>query len=452
MYKLRKGKILEASLIGAAATIGVTIAGHWIPGSSLERFFSLSREETIIALCSYGFIASVLPVWLLLCPRDYLSSFLKIGTVVLLVTAVLIANPEIHAPAVNPQFASGGGPYFDGPIFPFCFICIMCGAISGFHSLVSSGTTPKMISRESEVRMIGYGAMLIEGLVGVVALIAAASMPQGNYWAINIDLARAPKYADKLAALNANTDNLADIEEQVGGESLRGRTGGAVTLAVGMSDIFTQAVQRVTGAKTESEFVAGVKKYWYHFAIMFEALFILTTIDAGTRIARFLLQEALGKIWAPFQRTDWLPGAMIATAAVTAGWGGLIWAGSIDTIWPMFGIANQLLAVIALAVVTTWIVNSGRGRYAPLTIAPMLFVIASTTTAGYRMITGQFYNLVTDGWHQHDPAKWIKGGINIALTVFIIAAVATILLQSLTRWINCYRGDHSAASRMDPTL
>jgi len=433
MYKLRKGRILEASLIGAAATIGVTIAGHWIPGSPLERFFSLSREETVIALCVYGFIASVLPVWLLLLPRDYLSSFLKIGTVILLVTAVLIANPKIHAPAVNPQFAAGGGPYFDGPIFPFCFICIMCGAISGFHSLVSSGTTPKMVSKESHVRMIGYGAMLIEGLVGVVALIAAASMSQGDYWAINIDLAKAPKFADALKNLDANTDNLPKIEQEVGGESLRGRTGGAVTLAVGMAEVFTQAMDRVSGGTISLE---GVKKYWYHFAIMFEALFILTTIDAGTRIARFLLQEALGKIWTPFQRTDWLPGAVIATAAVTAGWGGLIWAGSIDTIWPMFGIANQLLAVIALTVVTTWIVNSGRGRYAVLTIAPMLFVIASTMTAGYRMVTGQFYNLVTDGWHQNDPAKWIKGGINIALTVFIIAAVATILLQALTRWIN----------------
>jgi carbon starvation protein len=210
-----------------------------------------------------------------------------------------------------------------------------------------------------------------------------------------------------------------------------------------MAEVFTQAMDRVSGGAVSLE---AVKKYWYHFAIMFEALFILTTIDAGTRIARFLLQEALGKVWTPFQRTDWLPGAVIATAAVTAGWGGLIWAGSIDTIWPMFGIANQLLAVIALTVVTSWIVNSGRGRYAVLTIAPMLFVIASTVTAGYRMITGQFFNLVTDGLHQHDPAKWIKGAINIALTVFILAAVATILFQALTRWINYARGINGAAT------
>jgi carbon starvation protein len=425
MYKLRKGKIVEASIIGAAATIGVTVAGHWIPGSAWEHFFSLSREETILALCSYGFVASVLPVWLLLCPRDYLSSFLKIGTVALLVAAVIVANPKLQAPTINPQFAGGGGPNLNGPIFPFCFICIMCGAISGFHSLVSSGTTPKMISREAHVRTIGYGAMLIEGLVGVVALIAAASMPQGDYWAINIDLARAPQFVNQLAALDANHDNLPQIEQQVGGESLRGRTGGAVTLAVGMSEIFTQAMHRVAGDAVSLD---AVKKYWYHFAIMFEALFILTTIDAGTRIARFLLQEVLGKIWKPFERTDWLPGAVIATAAVTTAWGVLIWAGSIDTIWPMFGIANQMLAVIALTVVTSWIINSGRGKYAILTIAPMLFVISTTMTAGYQLIGGRFYFDWSDGLAKHNYALLVKGGLNIALTIFMMAAV--------TRWIN----------------
>jgi carbon starvation protein len=440
MYKLRRGKILEASLIGAAATIGVTVAGHWIPGSAWDRFFSLSREETIVALCSYGFIASVLPVWLLLCPRDYLSSFLKIGTVALLVTAVIVANPQLKAPSINPQFAGGGGPNMNGAIFPFCFICIMCGAISGFHALVSSGTTPKMISKESHVRVIGYGSMLIEGLVGVVALIAAASMPQGDYWAINIDLARAPQYAQQLAALNANHDNLPQIEQQVGGESLRGRTGGAVTLAVGMSEVFTQAIQRFTGDATSLD---AVKKYWYHFAIMFEALFILTTIDAGTRIARFMLQELLGKVWKPFQRTDWLPGAVIATAAVTAGWGGLIWAGSIDTIWPMFGIANQLLSVIALTAVTSWIINSGRGKYAILTIAPMLFVISTTMTAGYQLINGRFYNDWIDGWTKHNFGLQFRGGLNITLTIFMMAAVTTILLQAITRWINYARATRS---------
>jgi carbon starvation protein len=432
MYKLRKGRVIEASAIGAIAVLAATVAGNWIPGSALEPYFSLSRESTILAICGYGFIASVLPVWLLLCPRDYLSSFLKIGTVVLLVTAVLVASPKMQAPPINEYFAGGGGPYFNGAIFPFCFICIMCGAISGFHALVSSGTTPKMISLESHVRPIGYGAMLIEGLVAIVALLAAASLPQGDYWAINIDLARVDKYADTLVKMQADQDNLATIERQVGGESLRGRTGGAVTLAVGMSQIFTEAMRRVAGDRINLE---AVIKYWFHFAIMFEALFILTTIDTGTRIARFLLQEALGRIYKPFERTDWMPGAVLATALVTAGWGGLIWTGSIETIWPMFGIANQMLAVIGLTVVTSVIINSGRGRYAALTIVPMIFVIATTMTAGYQMIIGPFYRLVTDGMNAHNPALWLKGTLNIVFTVFMIGAVALILVQAVTRWL-----------------
>jgi carbon starvation protein len=284
--------------------------------------------------------------------------------------------------------------------------------------------------------MIGYGSMLIEGLVGVLALIAASSLPQGDYWAINVPLDKTEAYADKLAAMNANTDNLPQIEQQVGGESLRGRTGGAVTLAVGMSEVFTQAIQRVTGNHDGDAVLHDVKKYWYHFAIMFEALFILTTIDAGTRIARFLLQEVLSKIWQPFNRTDWLPGAVIATALVTAGWGALIWAGSIDTIWPMFGIANQLLAVIALCAVSTWIINSGRGKYAPLTILPMLFVITTTMTAGYQLIRGRFYNDWSDGLSQHNYALMTKGGLNIALSLFMMIAVWIILLQAVTRWLN----------------
>lgn len=431
MYKLRKGKVVEASAIGAIATLAATVAGNWIPGSALEPYFSLTREQTITAICLYGFIASVLPVWLLLCPRDYLSSFLKIGTVVLLVAAMLVANPKLAAPAVNPVFAGGGGPYFDGPIFPFCFICIMCGAISGFHALVASGTTPKMISRESDVRTIGYGAMLIEGLVGIVALLAAASLPQGDYWAINIDLSRVEKYADDLATLDATKDNLPEIERQVGGESLRGRTGGAVTLAVGMSQIFTEAMRRVAGDRVSLD---AVIKYWYHFAIMFEALFILTTIDTGTRIARFLLQEALGKIYKPFDRTDWMPGAVLSTALVTAGWGGLIWTGSIETIWPMFGIANQMLAVIALAVVSTVAVNAGRGRYAWLTLLPMLFVIASTTTAAF-MMGMNFSRRLEDAYSANNTGEVIKWGLNIFFTAFMVVAVAIIVFEAAQKWL-----------------
>jgi carbon starvation protein len=322
----------------------------------------------------------------------------------------------------------------------------MCGAISGFHALVSSGTTPKMIDKESDVRPIGYGAMLMEGLVGVVALIAAASLDPKLYYDINVDLTRADKYQGQLDELYAslgmregrdplhgtNVDsvqhlNLAQAEGMVGNESLRGRTGGAVTLAVGMAMIFTDAFHQV-GLGIE-----GVMKYWYHFAIMFEALFILTTIDAGTRIARFLLQEALGKVHPKFEKTDWLPGAALATFVVTAGWGALISTGSIDTIWPMFGIANQLLAVIALCLVTTLLINTGRARYAPVTLLPMLFVIATTMTAAGEMVP-QFMKLVQVG-------QWslLKGALNIGLTVFVTACVWMLLLIAAGRWIAVLR-------------
>jgi carbon starvation protein len=441
--KFRRGKgIVEASAFGVVAVLAAVVIGNWVPGSPLEPFFRLTRTQTIIALTLYGAVASVLPAWLLLVPRDYLSSFLKIGTVGLIVVGVFMANPKLPCPTVNQTFLHGG-PTFKGSIFPFLFICIMCGAVSGFHALVSSGTTPKMIDKESDVRPIGYGAMLMEGLVGCVALIVAASLPPDLYYDINTSLPEVPRYQQDLNELYAslgipesrdplhaaNVDSpqhlpsdLGSVERMVGGEALRGRTGGAVTLAVGMAFIFSDAL-KWTGLA-----VQDVMKYWYHFAIMFEALFILTTIDAGTRIARFLLQEALGKVYAPFERTDYLPGAVLATVAVTAGWGVLIAAGSISTIWPMFGIANQLLAVLALAVVTTLLINTGRARYAPLTILPMLFVTATTMTAGAEMVGFQFPAMIQAG------QVW-KGYLNIALTVFVMASVGTLLLLAVSRWV-----------------
>jgi carbon starvation protein len=433
MYKIRRGKVVEASVVGGLAVLAVTVLGNWVPGSPLEPYFSLSRGQTVFALCAYGFVASVLPVWLLLCPRDYLSSFLKIGTVGLLVVGVFLANPRMEGPLVNPVFARGGPTFPWGGIFPFVFICIMCGAVSGFHALVSSGTTPKMVDKESHVRPIGYGAMLMEGLVGVVALIAAASMDPKLYYDINVDLKQVAFYQDDInrlsqqlggsAHLPPERKDLARVEEMVGGEALRGRTGGAVTLAVGMSFILSDAFHWL-GVGLE-----GVMKYWYHFAIMFEALFILTTIDAGTRIARFLLQEALGKVHPKLERTDWLPGSALATAVVTAGWGVLIYTGSIDTIWPMFGIANQLLAVVALCLVTTLLVNTGRGRYAPVTLLPMLFVTATTLSAGALMLP-QFVELTTKGtWSP------LKGYLNVGLMVFVIACVLALLLLALARWV-----------------
>ncbi len=428
MYRFRKGKVVEASLVGAVAVLAATFAGASIPGSSLEPMFLLSRNATIAAIAIYGFIAAVLPVWLLLCPRDYLSSFLKIGTIALLVVGVIVANPALEAPALNHHFQAGGGPYFDGPIFPYVFICIMCGAISGFHALVSSGTTPKMVDKESDIRMIGYGAMLMEGLVGIVALIAAAALPNAMYYDINIDLAkrpdflaRHPNFAHELIAAEADHPGELVAMEQDVKESLHGRTGGAVTLAVGMARIFTKAMPNLK----------GLVGYWYHFAIMFEALFILTTIDAGTRIGRFLVQEFLGKLWKPLGDLDWWPAAMLATALVVLGWGTFIWSGSVETIWPMFGMANQLLAVIALCVVTTVLVNSGRARYAPVTLVPMLFVLTTTTTAGYYEITGKFWNMIKTG----KPAVVLQGWLNIGLTVMLLVCAAVILASGCARWL-----------------
>ena len=450
MYRFRKGHVVEASAIGAVGVLAATVAGGWIQGSPIEWLFSLTKNQTIFALCAYGFIASVLPVWMLLCPRDYISSFLKIGTIALLVVGTIAANPALPCPTVNETF-SEGGPTFGGNIFPFVFICIMCGSISGFHALVASGTTPKMVDKESDVRMIGYGSMLIEGLVGVVALIAAASLPVDLYYDINVDLDKAPQFqkkldglykelnidrnaprpiaADNLHNLKVQDANLAEMEQLVGGESLRGRTGGAVTLAVGMSRILTSA----SAFFIDPSHTSWLVKYWYHFAIMFEALFILTTIDTGTRIGRFLFQETLGQAIPKFAQTDWLPGSVLATGLITLGWGALVSTGSIGTIWPMFGIANQLLAVLALCLVTTLLINSGRARYAWVTLLPMAFVTATTMSAGVIM-TRRFMNDMAA------EATAFSGILNFSLTVFVMASVAFILLWAIARWIGVLRG------------
>jgi carbon starvation protein len=453
MYKLRKGRVLEGSLIGAVLVLAATIAGNWIPGSPLENWFSLSKGQTVLALTTYGFIASVLPVWLLLCPRDYLSSFLKIGTIILLVLGVLFANPVLPCPMVNHVFASGGPTFPWGGVFPFVFICIMCGSISGFHSLVASGTTPKMIDKESHIRPIGYGAMLIEGLVGVVALIAAASLDTKLYYEINVDLTKTAEYQERLDKLykdlgqggndpllqvgsdlqhlnvgNVRKANLGDVEKMVGNESLRGRTGGAVTLAVGMALIFTEAFERF------DMHIEGMMKYWYHFAIMFEALFILTTIDTGTRIARFLLQETLGKIHPQLEKPDWIPGAVLSTLIVTVGWGALVQTGSIDTIWPMFGIANQLLAVIALCIITTLLINSGRAKYALVTLLPMLFVLTTTMTAGGLMVNN-FVKMIQGNEERGIAPQPLRGTLNLSLTLFVMVAVALLLVLAVGRWL-----------------
>ncbi len=433
MYKVRKGKVVEASVIGAVAVIACTWLGSLIPGSPVARFFSLSQHGVTIAIAAYGFVASVLPVWLLLCPRDYLSSYLKIGTIAALVLGTLLVNPSLRMPAVT-VFAHGGGPIVPGKIFPFVFITIMCGAISGFHALVSSGTTPKMLSLESHARPIGYGAMLIESLVGVVALIAACSLHPGDYFAINIDLAKQAQWMPVLQKMGFGVHNLQALEGAVG-EQLQGRSGGAVSLAVGMAQIFSGI-----------PFFRALTSFWYHFAIMFEALFILTTIDAGTRIARFLVQEIFGRFHPRLGRSDWLPGAFLSTGLVVVAWSYFIWTGSIDTIWPMFGISNQLLAVVALAVAGTVLVNAGRARYLWVTMAPMLWVTATTMTAGYQLTFGRFLPLT----HSPDAATAFKGGLDAALTAVMVACVLVILADSFRRWMAVRRGTAAPIGELAP--
>jgi carbon starvation protein len=376
MYKIRKGRVIEASIIGAVLTIAATVAGGWFARQPSRDPFGFSQDGVLYAMAIYGFIAAVLPVWVLLVPRDYLSSFLKIGTIALLVIGVIIANPKMQAPAVNHVFMTGG-PAVAGKIFPFLFITIMCGAISGFHSLVSSGTTSKMLRREKDARMIGYGAMLMEGLVGVVAMIAASTLHVGDYYAMNTDLAQMPKYHDRILMIpGGEIEHMGDYE-RLTQESLRGRTGGGVTLAVGMAAVFGNIYK---GAD-------WLWKYWYHFAIMFEALFILTTIDAGTRIGRFLLQEMLGRAIHPkLADTRWWPATLLSTAIIVGGWSWFINSGDFAAIWAMFGVANQMLAVIALSIVSVYLVNEGKERYLWVTVVPLAVVMTTTSTAALEIL------------------------------------------------------------------
>jgi carbon starvation protein len=424
MYRLRPGHIAEATVIGVIGLLAAVVLGKPLAASSLGYLFQFNRTPLIVLMAGYGFIASVLPVWLLLAPRDYLSSFMKIGTIFSLVVGVVIVNPHLQMPAFT-RFTEGGGPIVPGPVFPFAFITIACGAISGFHSLIASGTTSKMVNRESDVRLIGYGAMLMEGLVGVMSMIAATSLAQGDYFAINT-----PPHV--FANLGMQVTNLPSLEAAVG-ESVTGRTGGAVSLAVGMAQIFSG----LPGMR-------HLMDYWYHFAIMFEALFILTTIDAGTRVARFLVGEFLGRAYAPFGRHDWIPGAVFSTLLVVSAWGYFIWAGSISTIWPMFGIANQLLAAVALAVGTTIIINVGRVRYAWVTLVPLAFVSITTLTAGVLSVRDNFWPMAVGP----NEALHFQGYLNAILTVTMMVCVLVILSSAVSRWVGVLTG--RAVPRPEP--
>ena len=510
IYKVRAGSvrgIREATVIGVVLLMLALVLGKPVQDGAMGAHLKLSQDTLTYSMAVYGFAASVLPVWLLLCPRDYLSSYLKIGTITLLVIGIILVNPLIEMPLVNSVSSKAVvvgnetfAPIVKGQLYPFVFITIACGAISGFHALVSSGTTPKMIDREKDCRAIGYGAMLMEGLVGVTALLAATALPPSDYFAINTDpavpivavpdehgaqhgLARSEadlaalepvlSPADRkhlgllpgepagalagksvkasrllhlsnksFAALGYHVDpNEENATELTDGDFLRlgirvtelpilaresreviaARTGGAVSLAIGMSRVFSG----LPGMKT-------LVAYWYHFAIMFEALFVLTTIDTGTRVGRFLLQEFVGRAWAPFGRTSWLPGAVASSAAIVTGWSYFILTGSISTIWPMFGIANQLLASTALAVGTTVLMREApKPTYALLTLAPLLFVGTTTITAGIQAIHTMYLPLA-----QTDPRT---GFVNTALTALLLAGVVSILIGSAARWVSLWR-------------
>ncbi len=420
MFRIRKGKMAEATIFGVVLLILAVILGQYIPGSRFAGWFTFDHKTLTILIAVYGFLASVLPVWLLLSPRDYLSSIMKISVIGLLAIGLIIVAPEIKMPSFT-DFGKGGGPIIPGKLFPYLFITIACGAISGFHSLVSSGTTPKMIMKEKDTRMIAAGAMLTEGAVSIMALIAATSLLPLDYFMINVPAEKLQAILPRLHEMGFTESNLAELSASVG-EKIEGRTGGAVSLGVGMAYIFSS----IPGMK-------HLMSYWYHFAIMFEALFILTTIDAGTRIGRFILQEALGKIYAPFQKTNWLPGNLIASGLIVFAWGYFIYTGSVSTIWPMFGTANQLLATIALAIGTSFIINRGRARYAWVTILPMLFVGVTTMTAAILNIKNIYLPQL------YSETTRIPGAINLTLTVCIIVCVFIIVFNAVPNWFRTIR-------------
>ncbi len=386
MRHWRPGRVLEGSLLGLVLLIGAVIAGGWINHHpTLGPMFNWEGVPLASFVIGYGWIAAILPVWVLLAPRDYISTFLKIGVVVLLAAAILLIHPEIKMPALT-RFTDGTGPIFAGKVFPFVFITIACGALSGFHALVSSGTTPKMVANEGDIRLAGYGSMAIESFVGIMAVIAATLLDPGVYFAINTGSGVVgAAAADAVKTISGwgfpvTVDQMQQLASDMGESTLFARTGGAPSLAVGMASIFSTA------------FGKGLIALWYHFAIMFEAIFILTTVDAGTRVGRFMLQDALGQIWKPMGRTSWYPSVLVASTLIVAGWGYFLYVGVIDPngginiLWPLFGIANQMLAAIALTVACGILIKSGKLRHVWVTGIPLAWIAVVTTTAAWQKI------------------------------------------------------------------
>ncbi|MEU3191000.1 carbon starvation CstA family protein [Streptomyces sp. NPDC006992] len=384
---LRPGRVTEVSLIGIALLLLALVAGRWVAESSWAETFTLEPGTLVIWILVYSFIASILPVWMLLAPRDYLSTFMKIGTIGLLAVGVVVTMPTLKMAGITDFAGVGDGPVFAGSLFPFVFITIACGALSGFHALISSGTTPKMIQKETQIRMIGYGSMLMESFVAIMAMVAASIIDPGLYFAMNApagvigDNVQAASEAVRSFGYSISPDQLAAAAKAVEEQSLLSRTGGAPTLAIGVSNIFSEVVGG-----------SGMKAFWYHFAIMFEALFILTALDAGTRVGRFMLQDMLGNVYKPFRRVSWWPGLLLSSGVIVALWGYFLWVGvheplgGINQLFPLFGIANQLLAAVALAVCTTLLVKSGRLKWAWVTAVPLAWDAVVTLTASWQKV------------------------------------------------------------------
>ncbi|MBX6363031.1 MAG: carbon starvation protein A [Gemmatimonadetes bacterium] len=454
MHRFRPGKVAEATTLGLALTLFAVVAGQWVAESpTLAPWFTVSGTTLTILLVLYGFAASALPVWVLLLPRDYLSTFLKVGTIAALALGILIVMPPLQMPAFT-RFVNGWGPVFAGNIFPFAFITIACGAISGFHALISSGTTPKMLARESDARLVGYGAMLMESFVGIMAVVAACILEPGVYFAINAPAGvvgagvEAATRTIREWGFAVTPEQMTTLARQIGESTLLARTGGAPTLAVGMAHIFSNIVGGT-----------ALLALWYHFAIMFEAVFILTTIDAGTRVGRFMFQELAGRIWKPMGQTSWYPSILISSGAIVLAWGYFLYQGVVDplgginSLWPLFGISNQLLAAVALCVGTTVLIKKGAARYAVVTLAPLAWLVAVTMTAGYEKVFAADPRLgflaharsVRDaiatgtlpaGIASVDAARRVifNDYLNSVVAGFFMAVVVLVLVTSIREW------------------
>ena len=407
MRFLRPGHIGEASFVGVLLVLAAVIGGAWIQHSVWAPYFTLTRVQLDIILPLYGFVAAALPIWLLLAPRDYLSTYMKIGTIGALALGIIIVQPVIHMPAIT-QFVGGGGPVVPGPVWPFVCITVACGAISGFHTIIATGTTPQMLMNEKEILPIGFGAMLAESFIGIMALIAATSLIPADYFAIN----SAPAVFDKLGM---NVQELPLLSQMVG-ENVAGRPGGAVSLAVGMAHIFAQ----IPGLETFMSFL-------YHFAIMFEALFILTIIDAGTRVGRYLLQEIGGMVYKPLGDVHWTPGVVFTSALISFAWGYLLFGGSIAAIWPLFGLSNQLLASMTLAIGTTVLLRMGKVKYIWITLLPLCFMIVTAMTAG-------FYNIFE---FYLPKQQWLLAGSSLIMMVLIVF----VLINAVRTWLEILKAE-----------